>query len=634
MIHDKILDYFLSEYEGSSFVTRQKVSLLVWTHIVLLPIAVLYLVINLLRDYPPELSGIYTIDIFFIISIIAGLIFIKKGKFTLAVSVDIGVFTLLTIGGHFVKLADQINTGFNDFAVLMYGVMVFTALFSDRRLQRFVFLVFMILTLSFHFYSQSLVLPSVCFSLLSGTLNNIIVIIAVFTLSYHNSAITERALSLAQHELDINAELNRSLEQKVRERTEKIQEEREVLDFKNRELEEIKNTLLLKNNELETARINAEDANLAKNRFLATLSHELRTPLNGIIGISSLMLEKKLSDEDIYTLQMIKQSGENLFFIIQDLLDFTIIENNQITIKKSFFNIDDLVNHIVAGLADQIKNKDLHLIKKVNSERAVVFSDKTRITQIILNLLTNSIKYTLNGSIDLTVAADDKLTISVRDTGIGIERNKINSIFEAFTRIESDYVRSQSGLGLGLPIVSQIVSMMNGSINVESEPGSGSTFTVIIPLDEAVEDKDEIESAESLDYSIIRDKRILIVDDNAINRFYFMSILKKAGAAVDEALNGKEALFHADSVRYDVILMDLNMPDFDGFLLTQIIRSSHNPNNRTLIAALSAHAYRDHIKMCREAGMDDFIAKPVEREYFLSMICSLLKSKNRDLETD
>ncbi|PKL16409.1 MAG: histidine kinase, partial [Spirochaetae bacterium HGW-Spirochaetae-5] len=198
----------------------------------------------------------------------------------------------------------------------------------------------------------------------------------------------------------------------------------------------------------------------------------------------------------------------------------------------------------------------------------------------------------------------------------------------AFTRIDSEYVKSQTGLGLGLSIVSQIINMMNGSIFVESNPGAGSAFTVTLPIIKTAEMVYDNPSSAISVCSIMSDKKILIVEDNAINRFYFTAILKKEGAHIDIASNGKEALYKADTVKYDIILMDLNMPDFDGLTLARIIRSTFNPNNKTIITALSAHAYKDHIDSCIEAGMNDFISKPVEREQFLNTLCILLQQKH------
>ncbi len=627
MVHKKILKYFLSAYTDSTFIIRQKVSLLIWTHIILLPVVILYFIINILRNPPRELAGILIIDSVFIISLSVGLVLIKKGKFEIASAIDIIVITLLTIGGFLVKRFVQIETGYNSFAVLSYGCMVFAALFSSRRIQSLVSIIFITLTISLYFYSINAADPSVHFNLLSSSLNNIIAVIIVFSLLYNNTVITDSALELAQKELEINTELNRSLEQKVDERTIKLAEEREALNLKNMELEEVKSALIRKNIELEAAKKNAEEANMAKNRFLATLSHELRTPLNGIIGISSLMMEKEFATEDIQTLQMIKQSGENLFFIIQDLLDFTTIENNQISIKNSFFNLDELLEHITLGLKDQIENKDLTLTTKVTPEKSTIFSDRTRIAQIIVNLVSNSIKYTRTGGIELNISVENEIIIKVSDSGIGIDNKEIDSIFKAFTRIDSEYVKSQTGLGLGLSIVSQIVNMLNGSIFVESNPGAGSTFTVKLPVIKTAGMVYDNPSSIRNVYSIMSGKKILIVEDNAINRFYFNAILKKEGAIIDIAVNGKEALYRADTVQYDIILMDLNMPDFDGLTLTRIIRSTYNPNNKTIITALSAHAYKDHIDSCIEAGMNDFISKPIERGQFLNILCILLQQK-------
>ena len=628
MIRETILKFFLSEYRNSSFITKEKISLLFWSHCIFIPVAVCYLIINIFRDYPSELTDIYIIDSFFIVSLITGLILIKKGKFSIAVDLDIVVMTFLTIWGHYARRPVQTETGYNGFASLIFGVIAFTALFSSRRrLLSLISFLFLAMTISFYFYSANKVSPSTYTNLLSNTLTNIMMIILVFSLSYNNRTITDKSLETAQHELKINTELSRSLEQKVHNRTLKLAEERETLNIRNHELEETKNILTQKNNELEIARQSAEKANKAKNSFLADLSHEIRTPLNGIIGISSLMLDRNLSEENNRPLRMIKQSGENLFFIIQDLLDFTIIENNQITIKNSFFNSNDMVENITMALTDQINNKNLIFKTSITPANALVYSDKTRLTQIIMNLVTNSIKYTRSGSIELSMIINNVITIKVSDTGIGIEKEKINSIFEAFSRIDSDYVKSQSGLGLGLSIVSRIITMMKGSITAESEPGNGSTFTVIIPLEKGVKQNNKVESDSEENYKIISGKKILVVEDDAINRFYFNTLLIKAGALADDASNGKEALSLVESVKYDIILMDLNMPDFDGLMLTRMIRNTDNPNRCTLIAALSAHAYRDYIEKCIDAGMNEFISKPVEREPFLGLLSTMIKTQ-------
>lgn len=624
MISNIILAFFLSEYRDSSFIERQKVTLMIWIYIILVPVSITYLAIHI---YLHEMPQIILIDSTFAAFLLSGLILIKKGKFYFATIEGVIVVTLLAIWGIYSKRSVQIETGYNSFTVLLYGVMVFSALFNSLRVQIIVFITFLSLTSALYYYSTNLAAPGIRLYHLSNTLWIIFVMILVFTLLFRNKIFTDKALELAKHELDINTELTNSLEKKVLDRTEKLAQEREALGAKNRELEIIKNTLIMKNEELKNAKQCAENANEAKNRFLATLSHELRTPLNGIIGISELMLEMKPSAEDTHTLQMIKQSGQNLFFIIQDLLDYTAIENNQISIKNAFFNINDLMEQITLVIKDQIKNKNLSFIQKITPDNAVVYSDRTRISQIIMNLVSNSIKYTREGSIELSlIIGSSTLTIQVKDTGIGIEKDKIDTIFKVFTRVDNDYVKSQSGLGLGLSIVYQIITMMNGTIDVESSPSRGSLFTVKLPLEKPSEIEDKTKSAETGDYSIIQNKKILIVEDDVINLFYFTKILKKAGALVDGVINGQEALNQINSFKYDVILIDLNIPDFDGMQLARIIRNTDNPNRTVLISALSAHPFRDYINMCTEAGMNDFISKPIEMEQFLSSISALLKS--------
>lgn len=224
MIKGMIRNYFLERYAGSSFVIRQKAAVLLWSHLILLPVMVLYFIINILRNNPRELTGIFIIDLIFIVTLICGVVLIRKGNYRAVVTVSIAVVTILTIMGNLVKVPVQIETGANSFSVLMLAVIVYAAMFGTRRVLAIVSIIFLALTISLYIFALNHAQPEVHFYLLSATLNNIIVIVMVFCLSYQNGIITDGALSITQQELEKNAELNQTLEQKVEERTAELKE--------------------------------------------------------------------------------------------------------------------------------------------------------------------------------------------------------------------------------------------------------------------------------------------------------------------------------------------------------------------------------------------------------------------------
>jgi PAS domain S-box-containing protein len=378
---------------------------------------------------------------------------------------------------------------------------------------------------------------------------------------------------------------------------------------------------------LKEAQLKAESSIHSKEIFLASMSHEIRTPMNAIIGMAELLSDAKLNYKEKTYLDAIKKSSANLLVILNDILDFSKIEAGKLELENYAFSFDELISNLILQFEFKALEKNISITKEMDQKIYPYFwGDYTRINQILTNLLSNSLKFTHEGSVSINCHLENEnddmqlLKFSITDTGIGIDASKLDTIFESFIQEDSSINRKYGGSGLGLSICKQLIALFGGVLKVESEKWKGSTFSFVIPLKKATEGDIEKSIHTTLtDFKI--NARILLVEDNLMNQIIAQTYLEQAGVQVDKASNGKEALDKISSNTYDLILMDIQMPVMDGFEATKIIRKQ---KKEIKIIALTANAIKGDKEKYLAAGMNDYLSKPFNKSDLMRKIIDLL----------
>ena len=378
------------------------------------------------------------------------------------------------------------------------------------------------------------------------------------------------------------------------------------------------------------ARDHAEAANRAKTDFLAAMSHEIRTPLNGVLGMAAALETTPLSDLQRRMLGVINESGQSLMTLLSDILDLSKIESGHMEFEETPLDLGASLQAVASLYEETARAKDLGFTLHVgDGARGVFLGDPTRIRQVLQNLVSNAMKFTASGSVEVRADAVPlgdgrrEITFEVIDTGVGISAEAQGRLFSKFMQAESSTTRKFGGTGLGLAICRELVHAMGGEIGVDSEEGRGSRFWFSLPLTLAAEIEPLVEDV-VVEEEESRPLRILAAEDNATNQFVLKAILGQKGLEATFVENGREAVEAVQANDYDLVLMDLHMPEMDGITATQRIRALIGPKSDIPVVAVTAEAMPEQVRRCLSAGMDAHVAKPIRPDTLYAVIEEVL----------
>ncbi|MBF0099394.1 MAG: response regulator [Desulfobacterales bacterium] len=418
--------------------------------------------------------------------------------------------------------------------------------------------------------------------------------------------------------------LNQSLEEKIQVRTQQLQQKSEELSQKNEELAKVSRF---------------------KSEFLANMSHEIRTPINAVIGFTGLALKTELSPKQYDYIVKIESSATSLLGIINDILDFSKIDAGKLEMEAIDFNLEDVINTVANIVAVKAAEKEIEYIHTIASDVPLsLIGAPLRLRQILINLSNNAVKFTESGHVLVKtelIEKDDQycqLKFSVSDTGIGMTDEQLTKLFSAFSQLDNFVTRKFGGTGLGLTISKRLVEMMNGEIHVTSEIGKGSTFSFTVrfaykPLEQVKNDATLIIQSPVISTDMIKNARVLLVEDNELNQQLAIEILMGEGLIVETANNGQEAIDEVNQSEYDIVLMDVHMPVMGGYQASRIIRQNEKFKELPIIA-MTAHAISGAREECIDAGMNDYITKPIDISELFSVLMKWIKPGIRELSQD
>ncbi len=434
--------------------------------------------------------------------------------------------------------------------------------------------------------------------------------------------LTKKVSKIREGNFDISINLNSEnelgiLAQAFQEMAQQLKETFTELENTNKELELMveKRTEALKN-----ALLTAENANQAKSTFLTNMSHELRTPLNGILGMAQVLQNSpQLGPKELEEVKIIYQSGNHLLTLINDILDISKIEAGKLEIYRKECNLPNLIHELIALFSQSAQRKEIQFNSLIDNQLPVIIkADETRLRQVLINLIGNAIKFTEMGQVSFIVTKVNSqknistINFKIEDTGMGISQEQLNKIFLPFEQVSQTKQKAE-GTGLGLAISQKLVEMMGGEITVLSTKNVGSIFSFELKFREL---KSALVQESSLPSNLLLSTRIplhiLIAEDNRINQIIAQKLLEKLGYQVDIVGNGQEAILALEKTHYDLIFMDIQMPEMDGLEATQYICQHYPPENRPKIIAMTANAMEGDRQICLNAGMNDYLSKPVK----------------------